>query len=189
MQQQQKQTTKRAGIGQGTERKTAMHPAHAVPYGARRTRSPKRVQAGRDWSHVKDLGNAPENIAHLTAAHAFLFGLHPYGSTCLENTLEALRTPKYQWQVGGMRKDGMVVVHPVIASACAVRGFRAGDVVATILAKNAAAVERGEAPGITVTGPGDAPLRCVNADPVLVIESLIEVVDYMADQYIAGERA
>ena len=185
MQQQQKQTTKRVGLGQGAD--SSKKPAQQR--GAGRTRRPKHAQAGRDWSHVKDLGNAPENMAHLVAAQAFLFGEHPYGSTRCENTLEILRAPRYQWQIGGVRKDGVVVVHPDIASACAVRGFRAGDVVATILAKNAAAVERGEAPGITVTGPGDAPLRCVNADPVLVIESLIEVVDYMADQYIAGERA
>ena len=187
---QQKQTTKRAGIGQGTERKAAMHPAHAVPYGARRTRGPKRVRASRDWSHVKDLGNVPENQAHLAAANAFLFGDHPSSTDQpVHATMEILRTPRYQWQIGGMRPDGTVIVHPDIASACAVRGFRAADVVATVIAKNEKAVGRGEAPGITITGPADAPLRCVNADPVLTIESLIEVVDYQFNEYIAGGRA
>ena len=185
--QKQQQTTKRVGLGQGAD--TSKRPVQQR--GAGRTRRPKHAQAGRDWSHVKDLGNKPYSPAHLLALEAMLFGdCEAINVPCLgAEMLENLKARHGMWCIGAVDPSGKVHLPAYINSACAIRGFRAGDVVATILAKNEAAIRRGEAPGVAIVGPKTDEYRALNADPVLLYESLVEVVDYMADQYIAGEKA
>ena len=185
--QKQQQTTKRVGLGHGAD--TSKRPVQQR--GAGRTRRPKHAQAGRDWSHVKDLGNKPYSPAHLLALEMMLFGdcgainMPRLGAERLEN----LKASHGMWCIGAVDQSGKVRLGAYINSACAVRGFRAGDVVATVLAKNEAAIRRGEAPGVAIVGPKTDEYRILRADPVLLYESLVEVVDYMADQYIAGEKA
>lgn len=184
----QKQTTKRVGLGQGAD-SSSKKPVQQR--GAGRTRRPKHAQAGRDWSHVKDLGNKPYSPAHLLALEAMLFGISGAGpAPCLgAEILEELKAHHGMWCIGAVDQSGKVRTPAYINSACAIRGFRAGDVVATVLAKNDAATRRGEAPGVAIVGLKTDEYRVLNADPVLLYESLVEVVDYMADQYIAGEKA
>lgn len=184
----QKQTTKRVGLGQGAD-SSSKKPVQQR--GAGRTRRPKHAQAGRDWSHVKDLGNKPYSPAHLLALEAMLFGISGAGpAPCLgAEILEELKAHHGMWCIGAVDQSGKVRLPAYINSACAIRGFRAGDVVATVLAKNDAATRRGEAPGVAIVGLKTDEYRVLNADPVLLYESLVEVVDYMADQYIAGEKA
>ena len=177
----QKQTTKRVGQGADSSKKPAQQ------RGAGRTRRPKHAQAGRDWSHVKDLGNKPYSPAHLLALEAMLFGI--IGAFPGAEILEELKAHHGMWCIGAVDQSGKVRLPAYINSACAIRGFRAGDVVATVLAKNDAATRRGEAPGVAIVGLKTDEYRVLNADPVLLYESLVEVVDYMADQYIAGEKA
>lgn len=184
---QQKQTTKRVGLGQGAD--SSKRPVQQR--GAGRTRRPKHAQAGRDWSHVEDLGNKPYSPAHLLALEAMLFGICRSVNVPRlgAETLETLKARQGMWCIGAVDQSGKVCIPAHINSACAIRGFRAGDVVATVLAKNEAAIQRGEAPSAAIVGPKTDEYRLLRADPVLLYESMVEVVDYMADQYIAGEKA
>lgn len=176
----------RAGIGQGISRTPRAQQIQ------RRLPRPAAHTPARVWN-VQDKRNTPFSPVQIKACMAFLFGnsdLPADVADMLERehapSLDNLRNAQHQFYIGEFHIAYQEAkTHPNIASACASLGFRAGDVLEIILRKNSAAVQRGEPPAVSRVKSDDPFVQGIAADPVLVVESVLELLDWQFDQRIA----
>ena len=175
----------RAGTGQGSSRTPRSQTQ-------RRTPRPAAHATAKVWN-VQDKRNTPFSPVQTKACMAFLFGnpdLPADVADMLEHEhapfLDYLRNVQHQLYVGEFHIAYQEAkMHPNVASACASLGFRAGDVLEIILSKNSAAVQRGEPQAVSRVKGNDPFVQGIAADPVLVVESVLELLDWQFDQRIA----
>lgn len=183
MQERNRNTDKRAGIGQGNE---ATGPRlHSQP--ARRP--VQKRTSGKVWN-VQDKGNTPFSPVKLRAVLAFLFGRFNLPDDLMSlmeepgaPTIEHIMALAYQPYVGAYYPAFQEYrCDPSINAACAALGFRAADVLEVIIRKNEAQVQRGEYPAVALFKYSDALFQGIAADPVLIVESVLELLDWQFEQ-------